>query len=188
MAITFDSLKLEGPVFEAALNQVCFFFQLDALYDDQVHAIRSFLKGNNVFFCAATGYGKSIIFQCMPLLVDILSDQVVGTSTMIVVSPLVSLMLDQVSKMRQYGINAVAIFQDQDEDVLNDILDGVYSLVYTSPESMLGTKKWEKLWKCQTFMDSCVGIAIDEAHCISQWLVLCFLPATFTFAFMVYCF
>ena len=107
---------------------------------------------------------------------------------MIVVSPLVSLMLDQVSKMRQYGINAVAIFQDQDEDVLNDILDGVYSLVYTSPESMLGTKKWEKLWKCQTFMDSCVGIAMDEAHCISQWLVLCFLPATFTFAFMVYCF
>ena len=43
MAITFDSLKLEGPVFEAALNQVCFFFQLDALYD-QVHAIRSFLN------------------------------------------------------------------------------------------------------------------------------------------------
>ena len=125
---------------------------------------------------------------CMPLLVDILSDQVVGTSTMIVVSPLVSLILDQVNKMKQYGINAVAIFQDQDEDVLNYILDGVYSLVYTSPESMLGTKKWEKLWKFQTFMESCIGIAIDEAHCISQWLVLCFSSVTFTFAFRVYYF
>ena len=152
-----------------------FFFQLDALYDDQVHAIRSFLKGDNMFFCVGTGYGKSIIFQCMSLLVDILSDQVVGTSTMIVVNRLVSLILDQVNKLKHYGINAVAIFQDQDEDVLNDILDGVYLLVYMSPESMLGTKKWEKLWKCKTFMDS-------------QWLVLCFSPVIFTFAFRMYYF
>ncbi len=86
-------------------------------------------------------------------------------STVIVISPLVSLMLDQVKKLNELGISAVAVVQGHDEAVLNDIQDCVYSLVYTSHES----KRWEKLWKCETFMENCVRVAIDEAHCISQW-------------------
>ena len=161
--------KLEGPCFDEAIRQVCYFFQVDRLYDDQLNAVKAFLKGNNVFLCASTGYGKSIVFQCIPLIVDILLEQAIGTSTVIVISPLVSLMLDQVKKLNELGISAVAVVQGQDEAVLNDIQDCVYSLVYTSPESMLATKRWEKLWKCQTFMENCVCVAIDEAHCISQW-------------------
>ena len=71
--------------------------------------------------------------------------------------------------MNDLGISAVAVFKDQGEDVLNDILDGCYSLIFTSPESMLATKRWGKIWKSQSFMEDCVCIAIDEAHCISQW-------------------
>jgi len=51
--------------------QVCFFFQIQKLYDDQVSAIKSVLKGDDVFFCASTGYGKSIVFHCIPLLTDL---------------------------------------------------------------------------------------------------------------------
>ena len=169
MALIKDS-ALEGAIFEDALRQVCFFFQIEKLYEDQVSAIKSVLKGDDVFFCDVffrTGYGKSIVFQCIPLLTDILLDQAIGTSTAIVICPLVSLMHDQVRKMNDLGITAAAVFKEQ--DVLDNILDGNYSLVFTSPESMLATKRWEKILKSQSFVEDCVCIAIDEAHCISQW-------------------
>ena len=144
------------------------FFQIEKLYEDQISTIKSVLKGDDVFLCASTGYRKSIVFQCIPLLTDILLDQAIGTSTVIVICPLVSLVHDQVKKMNDLGITAAAVLNEQDEEVL-DILDGNYSLVFTSPESMLATKRWEKILKSQTFMEDCVCIAIDEACCISQW-------------------
>ena len=135
----------------------------------KLRLLKHFFKGNNVFFCASTGYGKSIVFQSIPLLTDILLDQVIGTSTAIVVCPLVSLMRDQVSKMNELGINAAAVFQGQDETILKDVENGLYSLVFTSPVSMLATKRWEKMCKSQTFVENCVCVDVDEAHCITQW-------------------
>ena len=79
--------KLEGTCFDEAIRQVCYFFQVDRLYDDQLNAVKAFLKGNNVFLWASTGYGKSIVFQCIPLIVDILLEQAIGTSTVIVIKP-----------------------------------------------------------------------------------------------------
>ena len=64
-------------------------------------------------FSGRTGYGKSIVFQSIPLLADLLLDQVIGTSTVVVVCPLTALMLDQVNKMNDLGINAAAVFQGQ---------------------------------------------------------------------------
>ena len=122
-----------------------------------------------MFFCASTAYGKSIVFQSIPLFADLLLDQVIGTSTVVVVCPLTALMLDQVNKMNELGINAAAVFQGQDEAFLDDIENGIYSLVFTSPESMLDTKRWDKMLKSQSFVENYVGIAVDEAHCISQW-------------------
>ena len=116
-----EEAKLEGECFQDALRLVCQFFRVDNLFEDQVKAIKAFFKGKNVFFCASTGYGKSIVFQSIPLLADILLDQVIGTSTAIVVCPLVSLMRDQVSKMNELGINAAAVFQGQDETILKDV-------------------------------------------------------------------
>lgn len=168
MALIEDS-KLNGECFQEALRLVCQYFQIDSLFDDQVKDIKALFQGKNVFFCASTGYGKSIVFQSIPLLADILLDQVIGTSTTIVICPLVSLMLDQVSRLEELGISAAAVFENQDESVLADVENGVYSLVFTSPESMLATKRWEKMWKNQTFVENCVCVAVDEAHCISQW-------------------
>ena len=99
-------------------------------------------------------------FKCIPLLTDILLDQAIGTSTVNkYICPLVSLMHNQVRKMNDLGITAAAVFKQQDEEVLDNVLDGYYSLVFTSSE--------EKILK--SFMEDCVCIAIDEAHCISQW-------------------
>ena len=128
MALIEDSI-LEGQVFADALRQVCFFFQIEKLYEDQVSAIKSVLKGKDVFFCASAGYGESIVFQCIPLLTDILLDQAIGTSTVIVICPLVSLMHDQVKKKNDLGITAAAVFKEQDKEVLDNILDGNHALV-----------------------------------------------------------
>ena len=163
-----EEVKLEGECFQDALRLVCQFFRVDNIFEDQVKVIKAFFKGNNVFYCASTGYGKSIVFQSIPLLADILLDQVIGTSTAIVVCPLVSLMRDQVSKVNELGINAAAVFQGKDKAILKDVENGLYSPVFTSPESMLH-KRWEKMCKSQTFVENCICVAVDEAHCITQW-------------------
>lgn len=168
MAVVEES-KLQGECFQEAVRLVCNFFRVENLFEEQVEAIKAFFRGNDVFFCASTGYGKSIVFQSIPLFADILLDQVVGTSTVVVICPLTALMLEQVTKMNELAINAAAVFQGQDEAVLDDIENGIYSLVYTSLESMLATKRWDKNLKSQSFIENCICVAVDEAHCISQW-------------------
>ena len=56
------------------------FFQLKNLYPEQKIALKNFFLGKNIFFSAGTGYGKSLVFQAIPLMADLLADQVVGTS------------------------------------------------------------------------------------------------------------
>ena len=89
-----------------------------------------------------TGLGKSLIFQSIPLIIDHLKDQAVGKSLAIIISPLKSLMLDQVEQLKKTGVSAAAMFNDQSEDILKDMENGDFSLVYSSPENMLSSERW----------------------------------------------
>ena len=80
MALVEES-KLEGECFQDAARIVCNFFQMENLFEEQIKAIKAFFRGN--VFCASTGYGKSIVFQSIPLFADLLLDQVIGTSTVV---------------------------------------------------------------------------------------------------------
>lgn len=73
-------------------------------------------------------------------------------------------MLDQDAYLKFIGLNAAAVFEGQDEQVLSDIEDGVYSHVYASPESMLSVKRWQKMLRSQHFTKNCVVVAVDEAQ------------------------
>ena len=53
--------------------------------------------------------------------------------------------------------------------ILADIKDGVYSLVYASPECMLGKREWRNILSSDDFRKHCIGVAFDEAHIIAQW-------------------
>ena len=104
------------------LRMICHYFNIDALFAEQLKILRSFFQGKNVYFSAPTGYGKSLIFQAIPLIADQLLDRSTATSIIIVISPLHSLMFDQVKYLNDVvGINAAAIYKDQSEEVLKTI-------------------------------------------------------------------
>eukprot|EP00794_Sanderia_malayensis_P006609 gene6609-7358_t len=156
-----------------AFTFVKYFFNITKLLPDQESALREFFSGQNLYFSAPTGYGKSLIFQCLPLMADVLKDQLVGTCKALVISPLKSLMLDQMAKMKLVGVTAAAIYvpvqPGQDADVLDAIENGDYSLIYASPESVLTTDTWRKLFSSKYFKENCDLLVIDEAHCIVDW-------------------
>ncbi|XP_028413582.1 uncharacterized protein LOC114536425 [Dendronephthya gigantea] len=161
----FDSAQLS-----VAISTACSLLNVEKFYPDQEQALRNFFKGKDLFFSAHTGYGKSLIFQAIPIIADVLNEQVIGTSTVLVISPLLSLMKDQVKHVNDsFGISAAAIFDNQDEDVLKAIEEGVYSLVYATPECFVGKKRWRTLASSQTFREDCIAVVIDEAHCLVHW-------------------
>ena len=92
-----------------------------------------------------------MIFQAVPLLADLLIDQAIGTSIAIVICPLVSLMLDQVAYLKSIGFSAAAVFEGQDDQVLKDIEEGIYSHIYVSPESMLSVQRWRRMLQSPPF-------------------------------------
>ena len=81
-------------------------------------------------------------------------------------------MFDQVKFLNDVlGINAAAIDKDEKEDVLKAIEEGSKNIIYASPESMLSINCWRNILSSEVFFENCVGVIVDEAHCISQWQV-----------------
>lgn len=124
----------------------------------QYEIIRTALSGKDSLVLMPTGGGKSICFQIPALM---------GSGCTIVVSPLLALMKDQVDTLQSNGIPAAAVNSMQSETANREILERVYAgkikLLYISPERLLSEcEKWSNNFKLDL-------IAIDEAHCISQW-------------------
>jgi ATP-dependent DNA helicase RecQ len=125
----------------------------------QGQAIRSVLDKKNTICVMPTGGGKSICYQIPALVLS-------GTS--IVISPLISLMKDQVDALEQIGISATFInsslsFSEANQR-MNEAIEGKYKLLYIAPERLESYEFMEDLKKMEIPM-----VAVDEAHCISQW-------------------
>ncbi len=132
-------------------------------YDDfrpmQHEIISSVGGGQDTLGLLPTGGGKSITFQVPALAQEGLC---------IVVTPLIALMKDQVYNLRERGLKALAIYsglsKDEIDTALNNCIYGDYKFLYVSPER-LGTE----LFRIRVQGMKVNLIAIDEAHCISQW-------------------
>lgn len=125
----------------------------------QEEIVQSVLNGNDTLALLPTGGGKSICFQVPALLKE---------GICIVVSPLIALMKDQVENLKAKGIEAIAIYAGMGKREIDILLDnciyGKIKFLYLSPERLLAEKVRERI----SYMNVNL-IAIDEAHCISQW-------------------
>lgn len=125
----------------------------------QEDIINAVLKGQDTLALLPTGGGKSVCFQVPGMLLDGLC---------IVVTPLIALMKDQVSQLKQRGIEAVAIHsgmpRSQVDILLDNCVHGVTKFLYVSPERLQ-----TELFIARVKQMKVGLIAVDEAHCISQW-------------------
>lgn len=138
-------------------------------YDDfrplQSEIIASVLSGRDTLALMPTGGGKSICFQ-VPTLVMAQDDP--NKRLCLVITPLIALMRDQVANLHERGIHAAAIYTgmsfDKQRVALDNCLYGPYHFLYCSPERLESEEFRKRL------ADLPIGlIAVDEAHCISQW-------------------
>ncbi|MFT4575151.1 MAG: ATP-dependent DNA helicase RecQ [Polaribacter sp.] len=131
----------------------------DSFRDPQEEIIETVLNKENVIALLPTGGGKSVCFQIPGLL---------NEGVCIVVSPLIALMQDQVDSLNEKGIKALALISGTDQDDLiaqfDNIRFGNYKFLYLSPERLQSTFIQEKIKQLNVNL-----IAIDEAHCISEW-------------------
>lgn len=67
------------------------------------------------------------------------------------------------------GIPAIAITNVEDPETIQQVLNGNFIVVFGSPECLLSTHTWRRIFKCQGFTEMLIGVAIDETHCITQW-------------------
>ncbi len=125
----------------------------------QEEIINAVLDHIDTFVLLPTGGGKSICFQIPALIKE---------GICIVISPLVALMKDQVNQLKQKGIKAIALTSGlsyEDLDIqLNNCLYGNYKFLYLSPERLQQSIVIDRILQMNVNL-----IAVDEAHCISQW-------------------
>jgi ATP-dependent DNA helicase RecQ len=134
-------------------------FGYDEFRPNQERIIEAVMEGKDTFVLMPTGGGKSLCFQIPALLRE---------GTAIVVSPLISLMKDQVDALVENGVAAACLnstLSDAEADkVLRDLNAGKLSLLYVAPERLMTQDLLARLQRVKLSL-----FAIDEAHCVSQW-------------------
>ena len=152
---------------ESLFSLVASKFKLSSLNTHQKRAISEVSKrGKDVFVNLPTGYGKSLIYQALPTIFDALRSS--SGHIVVVVSPLISLMDDQVKFLTSVGIKALSLTSASEEDRLN-AEKGKYSLVYGSPEAWLDNERWRSILHNDVYSRKLCAIAVDEAHVLKQW-------------------
>ena len=149
----------DATTLETIQQAVQRYWGFDQLRPLQEQAIRAGLDHRDSLVVLPTGGGKSLCYQVPPLLAG---------RTDVVISPLISLMKDQVDGRLACGYPAAALHSgmtpDQRHQTLNEIVSGKYRLVFVAPERLVNTGFQSVLSKLNLG-----SFAIDEAHCISHW-------------------
>ena len=135
------------------------FWGYDSFRDSQEEIINSVVSGKDTLALLPTGGGKSLCYQLPALVLE---------GTCLVISPLLALMKDQVYQMKRIGIEAEYLSSEVDEYdaevIFNRCKEGLTKLLYVSPERLTNRLFLQNLEEIEISF-----IAVDEAHCISEW-------------------
>lgn len=135
------------------------YFGYDSFREGQEPLVDGILNGRDVIGIMPTGAGKSLCYQIPALLLSGIT---------LVVSPLISLMKDQVSTLNQAGIHAAylnsSLTPGQYRTALKNMMNGQYKIIYVAPERLLTENFLQAAQAVEISM-----VTVDEAHCISQW-------------------
>ena len=157
--INFINISVEVQTVRDKLSVLKEYFGHDSFREGQGRITDSLLGGRDVLGIMPTGAGKSICYQVPALMFDGIT---------IVVSPLISLMKDQVSALVQSGVAAAYINSSlthaQYLKVLQNTESGKYKIIYVAPERLCAPAFLEICHNLNISM-----VAVDEAHCVSQW-------------------
>ena len=132
--------------------------------------IQRFMEGHDIFVSLPTGSGKSLCYWSLPGAFDYMKDNHHASSIVIVVSPLTALMKDQVKSLCKKGVKAIHVDAPND-NVLKEIHQGVYQLLFFGPEELLCNLEWRDMLLSTVYTSNLVGFIIDEAHCVKKWYV-----------------
>lgn len=142
-----------------ALETLKEYWGYNAFRPMQLEIIEQVISGNDLLAMLPTGGGKSLTFQVPAMMLN---------GVCLVITPLIALMKDQVQNLNKLGISADAIYSGMDNgqimSVLNKVAAGKSKLLYISPERLSSERFQTYLSLLPVSM-----IAVDEAHCISQW-------------------
>lgn len=143
----------------AARDALKKYYGHDSFREGQEKIISNLISGRDVLGIMPTGAGKSVCYQIPALLAEGIT---------LVISPLISLMKDQVNSLIQAGIRGAyynsSLTDGQCRKALANMAAGMYKIIYVAPERL----------EYDSFINICCGlnisyVAIDEAHCVSQW-------------------
>ena len=154
-----DGVRLTAPGIGEARRVLREIFGYDDFRPGQEDAVSAILEGDDVFAVMPTGSGKSLLYQLPALM---------GFTPVVVVSPLISLMRDQLRALEATGVAAAALHSGQDDRENSAALSGLFSgrvkILYAAPERLVSDGFVDRLRAAKVRL-----LAIDEAHCVSHW-------------------
>ena len=149
----------DGGIYKTSKEALKAVFGYDSFRPGQESVINAILEGRDILAVMPTGAGKSLCYQVPAMLLSGIT---------LVISPLISLMQDQVKALNEAGVDAAFINSSLYEKELNDTFKnaykGYYKIIYVAPERLMSEGFISLAKSIEISM-----ITVDEAHCISQW-------------------
>lgn len=167
-----DLVLTSEDIMEAIFESLKYFPDVPNLKPEQRLIVEHVVRRKDVFAALPTGFGKSLTFQILPAVFKVLLDKgfiMPAFPLVIVVSPLTSIVKDQVGYLRNLGFEVAFIGESEklDKDIIQGNIKAQF--LYGSPESIVGDIKFKEMFSQLHYRRNVVAIVCDEVHTVVHW-------------------